>query len=343
MPFSFGFGGDDVEDADQQQLSQVDHQEEQLQPEQSSQLRPQKFTFAQALESLPSQVSYNTLDITGHVRVCRRALFDIRAQLMAEADIANNNDHLLAGLDKGDLTSGVYEGGFKTWECAVDLAQYVASQQFEGSWHIIELGAGSAIPSCVLLRQAAAAAPSSQKRYQLTLCDYNEAVLKLCTAPNVLLNTNHLIISQEQDQQANEQDLDLETFDAARLVSDLESKAVNVGFIAGSWGPELAELALSEQPSGSRPNLLVLASETIYAPGSLLVFVQTLQQFLNSGAPSVVILVAAKQLYFGVGGGVEEFARVAAENGLAVELVSQVPSAGVSRVILSIRRQNTSA
>ncbi|RMZ76143.1 hypothetical protein DV738_g5088, partial [Chaetothyriales sp. CBS 135597] len=328
MSFSFGFGGDDVEDADEH-LSQVNHPVEQPQPEQSSRLGPQKFTLPQALESLPSQVSYNTLDIAEHVRACRRSLFDIRAQLMAEADIANDNDHLLTGLDKGDLTSGVYEGGFKTWECAVDLAQYVGSQQFEGSWHIIELGAGSAIPSC--------------KRYQFTLCDYNEAVLKLCTAPNVLLNTDHSIITLDPSQQVKEQDLDLEGFDPARLVRDLDSKAISVGFIAGSWGPELAELAMSEQPPGTRPNLLVLASETIYAPGSLLAFVQTLERFLNSGAPSVVILVAAKQLYFGVGGGVEEFARVAAQKGLAVDLVSQVPSAGVNRVILSIRQQGQSA
>ena len=25
-------------------------------------------------------------------------------------------------LDQSDLATGVYEGGFKTWECAVDLA-----------------------------------------------------------------------------------------------------------------------------------------------------------------------------------------------------------------------------
>jgi protein-histidine N-methyltransferase len=25
-------------------------------------------------------------------------------------------------IDQSDLSSGIYEGGFKTWECAVDLA-----------------------------------------------------------------------------------------------------------------------------------------------------------------------------------------------------------------------------
>ncbi|RMZ81191.1 hypothetical protein DV737_g2672, partial [Chaetothyriales sp. CBS 132003] len=341
MSFAFGFGGDDIDDADDAFKKRND-QAVQLQPEWHRLLPPQKCTFPHTLESLPSQISYNTLDITEHVRVYRRSLFDIRAQLMAEADIGNENDQLLAGLDKGDLTSGVYEGGFKTWECAVDLAQYVASLQFEGNWHVVELGAGSAVPSCLLLRQAVAT-PSPQRRYHFTLCDYNQHVLKLCTAPNVLLNTDQSLIPFDQDQQAKEQDLDLEFFNAYRLIGDLESKAVTINFIAGAWGAALAELATVECPLGPAPNLLVLASETIYAPGSLPAFVDTLQAFLKSGAPSVTILVAAKQVYFGVGGGVEEFARLAKQDGLAVDLISQVPSGGVGRVILNIRRQRNSA
>lgn len=29
---------------------------------------------------------------------------------------------------KDDIKPGLYEGGFKTWECAVDLANYLAGQ-----------------------------------------------------------------------------------------------------------------------------------------------------------------------------------------------------------------------
>lgn len=32
---------------------------------------------------------------------------------------------------KDDLNPGLYEGGFKTWECAVDLAGYLAGQSGE--------------------------------------------------------------------------------------------------------------------------------------------------------------------------------------------------------------------
>lgn len=43
---------------------------------------------------------------------------------MAEDDIdSNHNEGLIAGLETGDLKPAVYEGGFKTWECALDLAR----------------------------------------------------------------------------------------------------------------------------------------------------------------------------------------------------------------------------
>jgi hypothetical protein len=39
---------------------------------------------------------------------------------MAEDEAAN--DETLKDLHKSDIRTGVYEGGFKTWECSVDLA-----------------------------------------------------------------------------------------------------------------------------------------------------------------------------------------------------------------------------
>jgi hypothetical protein len=40
---------------------------------------------------------------------------------MAE-DEAGDNDETLTDLADADIRTGIYEGGFKTWECAVDLA-----------------------------------------------------------------------------------------------------------------------------------------------------------------------------------------------------------------------------
>ena len=47
------------------------------------------------------------------------------AQLMAEDDMHENIAH---GLSQKDVAPNVYEGGLKTWECAEDLATYIASK-----------------------------------------------------------------------------------------------------------------------------------------------------------------------------------------------------------------------
>lgn len=49
---------------------------------------------------------------------------------MAEDGIdSNENAELLSGLEKGDIQTRIYEGGFKTWECAIDLAKLLAAYE----------------------------------------------------------------------------------------------------------------------------------------------------------------------------------------------------------------------
>jgi protein-histidine N-methyltransferase len=38
---------------------------------------------------------------------------------MAEDSAGHDNEELIAGIEKGDITPNFYEGGFKTWECAL--------------------------------------------------------------------------------------------------------------------------------------------------------------------------------------------------------------------------------
>ena len=75
------------------------------------------------ISSLPERLSYSTVKIespTGRVLYLpRRELYDVRVQLLQEG---SDNDAVIDQLDKSDLRSGVYEGGFKTWECSLDLA-----------------------------------------------------------------------------------------------------------------------------------------------------------------------------------------------------------------------------
>lgn len=76
--------------------------------------------------------------------IARREVFDIRTQLMAE-DSEQDNEELISGLEHGDLKPNFYEGGFKTWECAMDLAKRVVSDyavvDVDENCHVIEVGA----------------------------------------------------------------------------------------------------------------------------------------------------------------------------------------------------------
>lgn len=55
---------------------------------------------------------------------------------MVEADLSSNehedgNESLITGLEKGDLNPRIYEGGFKTWECALDLAKLLSRDELD--------------------------------------------------------------------------------------------------------------------------------------------------------------------------------------------------------------------
>jgi protein-histidine N-methyltransferase len=70
---------------------------------------------------------------------------------MVEDGAEEQNSDLIAGLEKGDITPNFYEGGFKTWECSIDLAELVVDEGigFEDR-HIIEVSAFSYPSPCLL-------------------------------------------------------------------------------------------------------------------------------------------------------------------------------------------------
>ncbi|KIY03342.1 uncharacterized protein Z520_00033 [Fonsecaea multimorphosa CBS 102226] len=419
MSFSFGFSGDDIEgegdatehEALTSQISQYTLSDSVKSPAHIA-VQPERHSLGELLASLPSQISYSKLHIPSpedhgltnnqsnnnnnnngvQTTLYRRSVFDIRAQLMAEANpsAAEEEDTaktLLSGLESGDLASGVYEGGFKTWECALDLASLVASEsdfvlhhrnhpgQEEEDWEVVELGAGSAVPTLALitkfLERRKGQSPQSGS-LKVTLCDYNVDVLRLATAPNVLLN--YLFASAKVSPSLDDEgswdggDLDLEELGGDSFVNstlqDIASKNISFDFISGGWGPEFLDL-INRPPSPSardsqetdqnrRPptNLLILASETIYSPSSLKSFSETVLSLLlrtsshshRSGTgtgkgeaiPEPKAWVAAKRVYFGVGGGVDEFVREMDRLGATSRVVMDIKDAGVGRVVLEV-------
>jgi protein-histidine N-methyltransferase len=103
-------------------------------------------------------------------------------------------------------------------------------------------------------------------------------------------------------------------------------------------------LLLTNCPSGENVslNILLLASETIYAPDSLHSFTETILtllkgkrcQHLGSGVRKA--LVAGKKIYFGVGGGTDEFERcLRLRRGHSREMWNS-KEGGVGRVILEV-------
>jgi len=107
-------------------------------------------------------------------------------------------------LGHSDLVPNVYEGGFKVWECAVDLLYFLA--EFPGDTcrgkKVLELGCGHAFPGIYL------ALLGAEVHFQ----DYNSEVLSLITIPNVKLNI------------------------------DLQDAVPKLRFFAGDWGQMAALL-----------------------------------------------------------------------------------------------------
>lgn len=93
------------------------------------------------------------------------------------------------------------------------------------------------------------------------------------------------------------------------------------------------------EPVRGTPTTLVLASETIYSPRTLTLFIETLLGILQAAKDAnetAIGLVAAKRVYFGVGGGVDEFLRISKEKGGEAKLVWESEGSGVGRVILEV-------
>ncbi|KAI7885587.1 hypothetical protein K492DRAFT_123659 [Lichtheimia hyalospora FSU 10163] len=191
MAFKFNFTSDDLD------LDEID-QSNQL----NSSLNDLSLEEQQAIEktpcyeydittcTLPSAVQADILDIP-HVNqpLYKRSLGDVKYQ-MAMQDTLGSDDaeekkivNMLDLNSNSDLVRGVYEGGFKTWECSLDLTEYLAKLPKEQvtNKRVLELGCGSALPSLFLLQH--------DSSNHVDVLDYNEQVIQYITLPNILLNT----------------------------------------------------------------------------------------------------------------------------------------------------------
>ncbi|KAI1436758.1 hypothetical protein GGR50DRAFT_692947 [Xylaria sp. CBS 124048] len=352
--FSFSFSGEDIVD-DGQVDTEAKTSHETPQPSHSTSAFPvagkpllpaTSHDIREMLSKLPSKVAFSQLDVDldsqGSIQLPRRELWDVRVQLMAEEDDGETEP----GLGNHDVKTGVYEGGFKSWESSVDLVKVLAAshpftpeaQKFS---RIIELGCGTALPSLALFHWAMSSMASS---LSFTLADYNPTVLQLVTLPNFILawaihHREESPLLGEAFSPEGELDLTPEILEAFQEF--LRARDISLLFFSGAWSDEFIDLITSAQDSaavGSEPEqaTVILGAETIYSPFALSSFLQTIYTLLHrekARDKAAEVLVGAKRLYFGVGGSLDDFVVQARERGAVVEQLRE-ETEGVRRGVV---------
>jgi protein-histidine N-methyltransferase len=177
-----------------------------------------------------------------------------------------------------------------------------------------------------------------------TFADYNSDVLRLVTLPNLLLTWQNsrpqTAVPSTSTAPDQEEELDITPELIEEFKTDLANRDISVDFVSGAWSAEFVDLVFSSGDAARKT--LVLASETIYSPASLTAFSETLLALLrrsNTASTRSRALVAAKKVYFGVGGGVDEFLAVLGNvcgSELDVQQKLDVHSEGVGRVVLEV-------
>lgn len=273
-------------------------------------LLPAEFVSIETLKNLAPRISY-TKDSIG---IPRRDLFDVRYELMGRDDLTAE-ENLLLGTE--DVRKNVYEGGLKVWEGSNDLLEFLSSREI-GASRVMELGCGAGHPISYLFYKAIRGSKSGA----FVLADYNPAVLRLLTLPNIVLSwlaaTNNEMVGQDHDEIVLSSDL------IESMLRDLKSRAIELSFVSGAWSPQFSNLV------GTNFDL-VLASETIYSLDTVAAFSGVLKHTVTTG----IALVAAKKVYFGVGGDIVVFQKLLEERNMKHQIVDERGSVG--RVILEVK------
>ncbi|GFH10285.1 uncharacterized protein HaLaN_05568, partial [Haematococcus lacustris] len=178
-----------------------------------------------------------------------------------------------------DLVPDIYEGGFKLWEGALDLCQYLVQRYKLNGKRVLELGCGHGLPGILMLMAGA----------DVHFQDFNKEVLQHLTLPNVAANFAALPEGRCQG--------------ATR-------------FFSGDWsavGELLTSQASPQQGLGGNYDI-ILTSESVYCVEAQQRLVECIKQVLQP--PHGVVLVAAKTYYFGVGGGTKTFRQAVKHDGI---------------------------
>ncbi|CCK70452.1 protein-histidine N-methyltransferase KNAG_0E01900 [Huiozyma naganishii CBS 8797] len=271
----------------------------------------------------------------------RRELFDIKHQLMS-----SEGDKELDIIVNEDLKRNVYEGGLKSWECSLDLVDLLSARRTDlaAVSKVIEIGCGTALPTEYVFREYLLS--NRKNGLTLVLTDYNFTVLQLASLPNMILTWAKETLDRDQWAMLQRSEdptvpvMDNELLLTADLLQrfreSLAERHVTLDFVSGSWGRKFTDIvhSLLPQCEGTTAASLVLTSETIYQPENLPLITETLLDLKGYIGGPTTVLVAAKDIYFGVGGSVLDFEKRL--DGLNVQYNTTKIQSGLKRSIVTI-------
>lgn len=249
-----------------------------------------------ALETTMAEATWETVSVPP-LRLRKRVLKSAQVEAPYAAD-----------LQESDLLPGVYEGGFKLWECAVDLAAYLAKQPADdhavpcgsAGMRVLELGCGHGLPGLVSLCRGA----------QVDFLDYNAEVLEQLTIPNVA--------AAAADHGSTGSAAGAGAAVAGNLGSPADAGEVmsRARFFSGDWCGLLSD----DSPAHGKYDL-ILTTDTLYNEACVRDLARLIPELLTETG---VAYIASKRHYFGVGGGTADFLRQSA----AVESSQAKPAGG---------------
>lgn len=312
MAFKFGFSGDDIEGSEDVAMEEVDFRRFMLKDsEVRSENMPRLHRFDELIPH--TRISYSMGE---DEKVPRRDFFDVKYQLMGQDELSATDEILLGS---SDIQTETYEGGMKVWECSYDLVKAL-EQEPQTPQSVLELGCGAAVP---LVHVFDHVLRNNVTGVKLTLADFNTSVLRLVSAPNMLL-TWMAAVGRTESALEGEVEITQELVD--QFLQDLSNRQIELQFVSGSWSSQFVRLL---EPTKYD---LILASETIYSLDTLDVFTDTMLNCLSSTGSA---LIAAKKVYFGVGGGIPEFESELQKRSVPVQWVLE-DKRGVGRAVLRI-------
>jgi protein-histidine N-methyltransferase len=169
--------------------------------------------------------------------------------------------------------------------------------------------------------------------HELGLADYNPTVLQLVTLPNILLSWAKAMRTGSWEAEG---ELEIDPEVLQEFLASLGSFSIKLSFYSGAWSPKFVSLVDQGLPSGPT-RLTVVGAETIYSPAALKSFAETLMSLLRTNiSVEKAALIAAKKVYFGVGGSMEDFCDIVRAKGGVVEQTREELD-GVRRVVVEVK------